>query len=240
MRSARPARRRRCCWRRATPGRRMVLPHSRVVLHQPSGGGQGTLPDLALHAKEIVRLRAQMEEILALHTGRTVELIREDTDRDLVLSAQEAVEYGLADAILDNRKLDCSLALELNLTLSFMMGHDFSRCRHHRCLPGARPRARPRAGGPRLGPRPRRPARGCPDRGRPRAARRPAPGDRRRCRRPGAPPRPGRRGRRAGRRQRAGEQRQHAGHQPAAGARRARHRDVPAHPPGQPGRARWR
>ena len=52
------------------PGQRMVLPHSRVVLHQPSGGGQGTLPDLALQAKEIVRLRAQMEQILARHTGR--------------------------------------------------------------------------------------------------------------------------------------------------------------------------
>jgi ATP-dependent Clp protease protease subunit len=87
------------------PGRRMVLPHSRVVLHQPSGGGQGALPDLALQAKEIVRLRSQMEEILARHTGRDVVQIREDTDRDLVLSAQEAVDYGLADAILDNRKL---------------------------------------------------------------------------------------------------------------------------------------
>jgi ATP-dependent Clp protease protease subunit len=87
------------------PGRRLVLPHSRVVLHQPSGGGQGALPDLALQAKEIVRLRAQMEEILATHTGRDVAQIRADTDRDLVLSAQEAVDYGLADAILDNRKL---------------------------------------------------------------------------------------------------------------------------------------
>jgi ATP-dependent Clp protease, protease subunit len=86
-------------------GRRLVLPHSRVVLHQPSGGGQGTLPDLELHAKEIVRLRGQMEEILALHTGRSTEQIREDTDRDLVLSAQESVDYGIADAILDSRKL---------------------------------------------------------------------------------------------------------------------------------------
>jgi ATP-dependent Clp protease protease subunit len=82
----------------------MVLPHSRVVLHQPSGGGQGTLPDLALHAKEIVRLRAQMEEILARHTGRDPAVIREDTERDLVLSAQEAVDYGLADGVLDPRK----------------------------------------------------------------------------------------------------------------------------------------
>jgi ATP-dependent Clp protease protease subunit len=87
------------------PGRRAVLPHSRVVLHQPSGGVQGTLPDLALHAKEIVRLRAQMEEILARHTGRDAATIREDTDRDLVLSAEEAVAYGAADAVLDTRKL---------------------------------------------------------------------------------------------------------------------------------------
>ncbi len=87
------------------PGRRLVLPHSRVVLHQPSGGGQGTLPDLALHAKEIVRLRSQMEAILSRHTGRDVAAIREDTDRDLVLDADGAVAYGLADAVLDPRKL---------------------------------------------------------------------------------------------------------------------------------------
>ncbi|MBJ7331855.1 MAG: ATP-dependent Clp protease proteolytic subunit [Solirubrobacteraceae bacterium] len=93
------------------PGRRSVLPHSRVVLHQPSGGVQGTLPDLALHAKEIVRLRAQMEEILARHTGRDPEQIREDTDRDLVLSAEEAVSYGVADAVLDTRKLPAVSAL---------------------------------------------------------------------------------------------------------------------------------
>jgi ATP-dependent Clp protease, protease subunit len=87
------------------PGRRHVLPHSRVVLHQPSGGGQGALPDLALQAKEIVRLRSQMESILARHTGRDPERIREDTERDLVLSAPEAIDYGLADAVLDSRKL---------------------------------------------------------------------------------------------------------------------------------------
>jgi ATP-dependent Clp protease protease subunit len=83
----------------------MVLPHARVVLHQPSGGGQGTLPDLALHAKEIVRLRSEMERILSSHTGRSVEQVREDTDRDLILSAEEAVAYGVADGILDSRKL---------------------------------------------------------------------------------------------------------------------------------------
>lgn len=86
------------------PGRRTVLPHARVVLHQPSGGGQGTLPDLALQAKEIARVRAEMEQILSLHTGRSVEQVREDTERDLVLAADEAVAYGVVDAILDSRK----------------------------------------------------------------------------------------------------------------------------------------
>lgn len=87
------------------PGQRLVLPHARVVLHQPSGGGQGTLPDLALQAKEIVRLRAQMEQILVRHTGQDLDRLREDTERDLVLAAQEAVAYGVADAVLDSRKL---------------------------------------------------------------------------------------------------------------------------------------
>jgi ATP-dependent Clp protease protease subunit len=86
------------------PGSRTVLPHARVVLHQPSGGGQGTLPDLALQAKEIVRLRAEMEQILARHTGQSVARLREDTDRDLILSAEESVGYGLVDAVLDGRK----------------------------------------------------------------------------------------------------------------------------------------
>ncbi len=88
-----------------TPGSRMVLPHARVVLHQPCGGGQGALPDLALHAKEIVRLRAEMERILTEHTGRSVEQVREDTDRDLIMSADEAVAYGIVDAVLDSRKI---------------------------------------------------------------------------------------------------------------------------------------
>lgn len=86
------------------PGRRMVLPHARVVLHQPSGGGQGTLPDLAVQAKEIARVRVEMERILAAHTGRTVVQVREDTDRDLVLAADDAVAYGIVDGILDSRK----------------------------------------------------------------------------------------------------------------------------------------
>lgn len=86
-------------------GQRNVLPHSRVVLHQPSGGGQGTLPDLAVQAKEIVRLRAEMEQILSRHTGQEVERLREDTDRDLILDSDQAVAYGLADVVLDSQKI---------------------------------------------------------------------------------------------------------------------------------------
>ncbi|MFC7494977.1 MULTISPECIES: ATP-dependent Clp protease proteolytic subunit [unclassified Nocardioides] len=86
------------------PGRRTVLPHARVVLHQPSGGGQGTLPDLAVQAKEIARAREEMEQILAQHTGRTVEQIRDDTDRDLVLAAEDALAYGIVDGVLGSRK----------------------------------------------------------------------------------------------------------------------------------------
>jgi ATP-dependent Clp protease protease subunit len=85
------------------PGRRSVLPHSRVVLHQPSGEAQGALPDLALQAKEIVRLRAEMEEILSLHTGQPVGRLRSDTERDLILSAEDAVGHGLADEVLRSR-----------------------------------------------------------------------------------------------------------------------------------------
>lgn len=86
------------------PGRRVVLPRSRVVLHQPSGGGQGTLPDLALQAAEVVRLRAEVEDVLARHTGQPVERLRADTERDLVLTARQAVDYGLADTVLSSRK----------------------------------------------------------------------------------------------------------------------------------------
>jgi len=76
-----------------------------VILHQPSGGGQGTLPDLAVQAKEIVRLRATMEDVLARHTGQSLERLREDTDRDLILDAEGAVAYGLADTVLASRKV---------------------------------------------------------------------------------------------------------------------------------------
>lgn len=84
-------------------GRRNVLPHTRVVLHQPAAQGRGTIPDLILQADEVVRVRAQMEEILSTHTGQSVADLRHDTDRDRVFDAPGAVAYGLADQVLDHR-----------------------------------------------------------------------------------------------------------------------------------------
>ena len=86
------------------PGKRAVLRHARVALHQPSGQSQGTLPDLAVQAKELAQIRAQVEEILAEHTGHPVAQIRADTDRNKTFSASEAVAYGLADTVISSRK----------------------------------------------------------------------------------------------------------------------------------------
>jgi ATP-dependent Clp protease protease subunit len=86
------------------PGKRLVLEHSRVLLHQPSTGGQGTVSDLSLQAKEVLRIRSEMEQILARHTGREPATLRADTDRDRIFTAREAVDYGLADAIITARK----------------------------------------------------------------------------------------------------------------------------------------
>jgi ATP-dependent Clp protease protease subunit len=85
------------------PGHRAVLPHSRIVLHQPAAQGRGTIPDLILQADEVVRVRNQLEAILARHTGRTLDELRHDTDRDRVFDADAAVAYGLADHLLDQR-----------------------------------------------------------------------------------------------------------------------------------------
>jgi ATP-dependent Clp protease, protease subunit len=88
------------------PGRRAVLPHTRVVLHQPAARGQGTIPDLILQADEVVRLRAEIEEILSAHTGQSVETLRTDTDRDRVFTARAALTYGLVDDVLGARSTD--------------------------------------------------------------------------------------------------------------------------------------
>ena len=83
-----------------TKGHRHVLAHSRVLLHQPSAQGSGTISDLALQAAEIMRVRAQTETILSKHTGLSVERLRQDTDRDRIFDAQEAIDYGLADSLV--------------------------------------------------------------------------------------------------------------------------------------------
>jgi ATP-dependent Clp protease protease subunit len=86
------------------PGRRFVLQHSRVLLGQPaSGGRQGTAADLSLQAKEMVRIRSQVEEVLSLHTRHDAAKLRADMDRDKVFTAEEAVAYGLADEVLSRR-----------------------------------------------------------------------------------------------------------------------------------------
>ncbi|HEX6453687.1 MAG TPA: ATP-dependent Clp protease proteolytic subunit [Trebonia sp.] len=85
------------------PGRRAILPHARVVLHQPATRGQGPIPDLLLAADEVVRLRGEMESVLSRHTGQTVETLRSDTDRDRVFTPKAAIGYGLADQILSDR-----------------------------------------------------------------------------------------------------------------------------------------
>ncbi|MFI6035924.1 ClpP family protease [Streptomyces sp. NPDC051315] len=86
------------------PGRRFALEHARVLLGQPaSGGSRGTVSDLALQAKEMVRIRAQVEEVLARHTRHDLATLRADMDRDKVFTAQEAVAYGLADEVLSRR-----------------------------------------------------------------------------------------------------------------------------------------
>lgn len=84
-----------------TPGKRSLLPHARVVLHQPHvEGSRGSISDLALEAAEVARIRSEAEAILAAHTGRPVAQIRADTDRALVLTGQDAVAYGIADDVL--------------------------------------------------------------------------------------------------------------------------------------------
>jgi ATP-dependent Clp protease protease subunit len=88
-----------------TPGKRYALPHSTVLLHQPHGGAQGQSVDIDIQAKEIVRQRALVDQILATHTGQDVERIARDTDRDFILGADQALEYGLVDEILTGRRV---------------------------------------------------------------------------------------------------------------------------------------
>jgi ATP-dependent Clp protease protease subunit len=87
-----------------TKGKRSVLRHAKVTLHQPSSQARGTLPDLAVQAKEVAKVRAEMDEILSQHTGHPVAKIRADIDRNKTFNATEAIEYGLADRVISNRE----------------------------------------------------------------------------------------------------------------------------------------
>ena len=86
-------------------GHRSLLPHVRVVLHQPSTGGRGTISDLALQTQEVLRIRTQMNEVLSRHTGQSVSTLLADTERDKIFDAELALAYGLADRIVPTRKV---------------------------------------------------------------------------------------------------------------------------------------
>ncbi len=92
-----------------TTGKRAALPNARILIHQPSTGGfQGQVSDLEIQAAEIERMRRLMESTLAMHSGRSAEQVREDTDRDKILTAAEAKDYGIIDTVFDYRKLSTS------------------------------------------------------------------------------------------------------------------------------------
>ncbi|WP_106848352.1 ATP-dependent Clp protease proteolytic subunit [Blastococcus sp. Marseille-P5729] len=88
-----------------TKGKRAATPNSRILIHQPSGGGEGYVSDLEIQANEIVRMRALLETLLARHTGQPIEQIQKDIERDKIFSAAEAKEYGLIDTVMPYRKL---------------------------------------------------------------------------------------------------------------------------------------
>jgi ATP-dependent Clp protease protease subunit len=88
-----------------TKGKRFALPHSTILIHQPSGGARGQSVDIEIQAREILRLRRVLDEIMAEHTGQTVEKISRDTDRDFIMSADQALEYGMIDEIITARQV---------------------------------------------------------------------------------------------------------------------------------------
>jgi len=87
-----------------TPGKRMSLPHSRIMIHQPSGGARGQASDIMLEAAEIARIKRQMNELLAKHTGQSFKKIEQDSDRDFYMGPEEAKEYGLIDKIITKQE----------------------------------------------------------------------------------------------------------------------------------------
>ncbi|MDO8107276.1 ATP-dependent Clp protease proteolytic subunit [Isoptericola sp. b441] len=89
-----------------TKGKRLALPNARVLIHQPAleGGGYAQASDIEIHANELIRMREWLEEVLARHTGNEVEKVRNDIERDKILSAQQSMEYGIVDQVLESRK----------------------------------------------------------------------------------------------------------------------------------------
>jgi ATP-dependent Clp protease protease subunit len=85
-------------------GKRFALPHARILLHQPHGGAQGQAVDIEIQAREILRYRKLLDEILARHTGQPLEKVSKDTDRDFILTAPEAKAYGIIDDVITSRK----------------------------------------------------------------------------------------------------------------------------------------
>lgn len=88
-----------------TTGKRYALPHARIMIHQPLGGAQGQATDIDIHAREILKVRDTINEIIAKHTGQPIERIIKDTERDFFMSAEEAKEYGLIDRIITTREM---------------------------------------------------------------------------------------------------------------------------------------
>ena len=88
-----------------TKGKRFLLPHSRVMIHQPWGGVEGTATEVNIHTREILRLKKIVNEILSLHTGQSIKKIEKDTERDYFMSAEEAVKYGISDKIIQSEKV---------------------------------------------------------------------------------------------------------------------------------------
>jgi len=87
-----------------TKGKRYALPHSRVMLHQPLGGAGGQAADMAIHAKEIVRVKQELNDIIARHTGQKIDIVAKDTDRNFFMTSEEAKKYGIIDEIFTTKK----------------------------------------------------------------------------------------------------------------------------------------
>jgi ATP-dependent Clp protease, protease subunit len=91
-------------------GKRYALPHSRVMIHQPSGGAQGQASDIHIQAQEILLMRERLNRVMSNHTGQSIDVIAKDTDRDNFMSAEQAKDYGLIDQVLDRRVMSAAIA----------------------------------------------------------------------------------------------------------------------------------